>query len=141
MGPGRRARAWPRKLSRTSGCYGSVAARGVFRQSGQSIVRAYVLAKWRSAEWPRDRHRKRARAAVDARKLERNLHLPGCAARHGSVAWLRLSAPVYHSVDERADCSAGIERKVFRREIFANGSRPCALEPLSLIGKENSPAF
>ena len=46
-----------------------------------------------------------------------------------------------HPVDERADCSAGTERKVFRREIFANGSRACALKPLSLIGKENSPAF
>src|SRR5437867_12588749 len=55
--------------------------------------------------------------------MDRYLHLKGRAGRHGRGPWLRISAFVHYSIDERPDCATRIERKILRRALLAPGAR------------------
>src|ERR1700719_2637840 len=114
MGAAGRAGAWPRKLSRPSGCSGRSVARGVLRIGSKPIVRAHLLVESAFTERKGGGHGTNARPPVAKRAMGRRLHLQRCASRHGGGAWLGLSALVYHSIAERNNCSAGIKCKIFR---------------------------
>jgi len=53
------------------------------------------------------------------RPMDKCLNLQRCACRYGSGAWLRISAPLRHSIAEGSHCAPGIERKIFGRAFSA----------------------
>src|SRR5438045_8351130 len=126
MGAAGRAGARPRKLSRPPSCSGRFDGRGVFWISSKSIIRAHLLVESGSLERKGGGHGTNARLPVAKRAMDRRLRLQRCTRRHGSGAWLGLSALVYHSIAERNYCSTGIEREIFG----------CTFSASSFWGKE-----
>src|SRR6267378_7105323 len=123
--PRTRSLSWPANRSR------NYLATGFRRLIRESILRIDVLVESTIANWPRDRHRKHARSAVAARRVDEYLHLQRCARGHAGRARLRLSTPLHHSLDERADRAARMGCEIFRREFPAVGSRTIAIADLT----------
>src|SRR6266540_6591751 len=92
MGAIRRAGSRKRQLSWTANCSGSFVARSTCWVAGKSVVRPHILVESAGSPGARGRYGANARSPVAERAMDRCLHLQGRASRHGSGAWLGLSA-------------------------------------------------
>src|SRR5437588_3262096 len=123
--PRTRSLSWPANCSR------NYLATGFRRLTHEFILRIDFLVESTSSNLPGNRHREHARSAVAARRLDEYLHLQRCARGHVGRARLRLSTPLHHSLDERADRAARAGREIFRRRFPAAGSWTISIADLT----------